>query len=214
MQRIINWLSTSTHAGVLYNVDTRLRPSGSAGLLVTGIDAFARYQEEQAWSWEHQALFRARAIAGDADLMQQFETLRCDILSQPRDTEILRRRVCEMRDKMLLERIGSSNGFEPKLDRGGIIDVEFLVQFLVLAHAADHPALLKFPDTIRGLEGLEQIGVLSAKDSGTLSAAYQALRAAVHRAALQGKTALLEAAELSRPRDIVMRFWQRFLESS
>ncbi len=211
VQRIISWLSTATHAGALYEVDTRLRPSGTAGLLVTGIEAFARYQEEQAWSWEHQALFRARAIAGDPQLMDQFETLRRNILSQPRDREVLRRRVCEMREKMLTELTGRATGFDPKQDLGGIIDVEFLVQFLVLVHAADHPSLLHYPDTIRGLEGLEQIGVLSNEESETLSSAYRELRAAVHRSALQGTPALLEEAEFSAQRATVGEFWRRFV---
>src|SRR5690606_9832593 len=117
-QRLIHLLSTPTAAGVLYEVDTRLRPSGQAGLLVSSLEAFEKYQREQAWTWEHQALLRARPVAGDAELAAAFETLRRQVLGQARDAQALRREVFEMRGRMRGEQ-RAKDGFDLKAGRGG-----------------------------------------------------------------------------------------------
>src|SRR5690606_23070528 len=149
-QRLLHVLSTHTAAGPLYEVDTRLRPSGASGLLVSTLAAFESYQAEDAWTWEHQALLRARAVAGDAALRDGFERVRRAVLTRPRDVAKLRAEVADMRVRMRAELGRAGPGeFDLKQDAGGIADIEFLVQYLVLAHAAEHPALVDCPDNIR-----------------------------------------------------------------
>ncbi|MGH8312350.1 MAG: bifunctional [glutamate--ammonia ligase]-adenylyl-L-tyrosine phosphorylase/[glutamate--ammonia-ligase] adenylyltransferase, partial [Gammaproteobacteria bacterium] len=161
-QRIINILSIPTSSGVLYQVDTRLRPSGTAGLIVSSLEAFTRYQREHAWTWEHQALLRARPVAGDEIVGMTFNALRREILGRPREAEALKHEVADMRARMLKEHVQAGEGFDLKLDVGGLTDIEFLVQYWVLANAATHPTLLDWTDNIRNLEGLVATGVLTA----------------------------------------------------
>jgi glutamate-ammonia-ligase adenylyltransferase len=140
-QRLNLWLTTRTSSGVLFETDLRLRPSGEAGLLVSSIEAFAKYQEESAWVWEHQALTRARACAGDARVGAAFEDIRRRILVRPRDAAALAKEVLAMRERLHAAHPNASGLFDVKHDRGGMIDLEFIVQFLVLSHAARHPGL-------------------------------------------------------------------------
>ena len=218
-QRIIHLLSARTAAGILYEVDTRLRPSGRAGLLVTSVEAFARYQHEEAWTWEHQALVRARPVAGSAAIGEAFSQIRREVLSQPRDRQQLRTEVRDMRERMRRE-LGSGQRPELNLkqDRGGIADIEFMVQYEVLAGAREHPALLTWSDNIRQLDALEQAGLLSADDASTLRDAYRALRRLVHRLTLEGRGSILGEGELEpsilRHRDPVVRLWQRLMEAN
>ncbi|MGH8403149.1 MAG: bifunctional [glutamate--ammonia ligase]-adenylyl-L-tyrosine phosphorylase/[glutamate--ammonia-ligase] adenylyltransferase, partial [Gammaproteobacteria bacterium] len=121
-QRVINVLSIPTSSGAMYQVDTRLRPSGAAGLIVSSLDSFARYQRAQAWTWEHQALLRARPVAGDSEVSAEFEALRREVLGKPRDAQMLRREVAEMRVRMLREHPVSAGEFDLKLDAGGLTD--------------------------------------------------------------------------------------------
>ena len=144
-QRIIHILSTHTTSGRLYEADMRLRPSGASGLLVSSFSSFAKYQYNDAWTWEHQALVRARAVAGDKALIDCFESLRKQILCQPRDTQKLREDVISMRKKMR-DHLGSKKNdeqgnplFHLKHDKGGIVDIEFMMQYAVLAHAHKTP---------------------------------------------------------------------------
>ena len=134
-QRINTWLTSFTPAGVLYETDLRLRPDGASGLLVSGFDAFEEYQRTKAWTFEHQALTRARFVAGEADIGKRFEALRIEILRMPRDPAQLREEVTTMRSKMLEGHPNPSGLFDIKHDRGGIVDVEFVVQYLVLGYA-------------------------------------------------------------------------------
>ncbi|HEY6044461.1 MAG TPA: bifunctional [glutamate--ammonia ligase]-adenylyl-L-tyrosine phosphorylase/[glutamate--ammonia-ligase] adenylyltransferase, partial [Nitrosospira sp.] len=140
-QRINAWLTSYTSAGLLYETDLRLRPNGSSGLLVSSIEAFDQYQRNHAWVWEHQALTRARFVAGDSRVGEAFEKTRRDVLRQRRDLPSLKHEVLAMRQKMLDAHPNSSGLFDVKHDRGGIIDVEFIVQYLILGHACDYPEL-------------------------------------------------------------------------
>lgn len=188
-QRVVHVLSAQTSSGRLYEIDLRLRPDGDSGLVATTLSALRRYQLESAWTWEHQALVRSRAVAGDGSLKRSLESLRREVLSLPRDHQNLAREVCDMRRKMRVEHEAAT---EPsahaclKLDAGGIVDIEFVVQYLVLAHAHEYPALADWSDVIRVLAMLDQRGLVSGDTAEALSQAYLAYRGAVHRLALRG----------------------------
>lgn len=207
-QRLIHLLSTPTTAGVLYEVDTRLRPSGKAGLLVSSMEAFEKYQCEEAWTWEHQALLRARAVAGDDTLAKEFEMLRRQILCRPRDAETLRREVVEMRARMRDERAIPADGFDLKAGRGGITDIEFLAQYWILREAHAAPELLEFTDTIRFIEGLESCGRVPAERLAGLADAYRELRQAAHAQALQGEPPRVAGNAHTAARARVIEIWK------
>nr|WP_296752452.1 bifunctional [glutamate--ammonia ligase]-adenylyl-L-tyrosine phosphorylase/[glutamate--ammonia-ligase] adenylyltransferase [Thioalkalivibrio sp.] len=186
-QRVVHLLGAFTPAGRLYEVDTRLRPSGVSGLLVTSLEAFARYQKGSAWTWEHQALVRARCVAGDPELGERFAQVRERVLAQPRDREALRAEVVEMRGRMLEEHASrDADVFDLKRDRGGITDIEFMVQYWVLANAHDHPELCAWPDKVRTLEVLGQVGVITPELGTALADAYRDMRNRIHRLTLSG----------------------------
>ena len=173
-QRLIHFLTTRTPAGILYEVDMRLRPSGKAGPLVTNLPAFRGYQKQHAWTWEHQALVRARAIAGAPALRQAFAAVRHEILCLPRDPGKLMRDVCEMREKMAATHVPvSEHGFHLKHDRGGIVDIEFMVQYWVLRWANSHPALTRHTDNIHIMEALAAEQLLDGARVRQLSEAYR-----------------------------------------
>ena len=212
-QRVIHMLTARIGAGVLYEVDTRLRPSGGSGLLVSSVDAFATYQRENAWTWEHQALVRARSIAGASALTARFEQIRREILRQPRDPGTLRREVREMRERMRDAIDPAEQGrFHIKQGRGGIADIEFMVQYNVLANAQRYPELLYYTDNIRQLDGLEQTGILTSADADLLRDAYRTLRRRSHLLKLQEKSSLISNSELSDYRQGVIRLWQTLME--
>ena len=142
-QRLNTWLTSTTAAGRLYDTDLRLRPDGAAGLLVSSFSAFRKYQRETAWTWEHQALTRARFVGGDAAIGAAFEAERIAILRLPRDRARLAADVIEMRGKMHAGHPNRSASFDLKHDPGGMVDIEFIVQFLVLAYAHRHQALTR-----------------------------------------------------------------------
>jgi glutamate-ammonia-ligase adenylyltransferase len=219
-QRIIHLITTQTNSGQLYEVDMRLRPSGAAGLLVSSLGAFSRYQENEAWTWEHQALVRARVLVGSTDVGRQFEAVRASVLGRERDLTKLRQEVSEMRAKMR-DNLGTrttaagkgANAFEPtarfdlKQDAGGIVDIEFMVQYAALAWSREHPALLRYTDNIRILEGLEEVGLMAAADAGLLREAYKAYRSAAHRQALQNDPGVVAGDQFATERREVMRIW-------
>ncbi|MEH6357799.1 MAG: bifunctional [glutamate--ammonia ligase]-adenylyl-L-tyrosine phosphorylase/[glutamate--ammonia-ligase] adenylyltransferase [Pseudomonadales bacterium] len=223
-QRIIHLLTTFTSAGQLYEVDMRLRPSGSSGLLVTSVEGFERYQNKQAWTWEHQALMRARVIAGDQRVAQQFERLRDEILSKPRDAAELRQQVREMRGKITevyathkRDEETLKTTFGLKYDAGGIVDIEFIVQYAVLRWSQNHPELLQYSDNIRVLEVLEQLELFSAEDAELLREGYKALRTVIHHltlAQLPSRLSMDEVAQrgLDEYREAVMRIWTQVLK--
>lgn len=211
-QRIINMLSANLFSGVLYEVDMRLRPSGNSGLLVSSINAFATYQENDAWTWEHQALVRARFVAGDVNLAQRFQEYRASTLCKQRNGEQLKREVNQMRDKMR-DNLAVKNPdlFDLKQGVGGIADIEFLVQYGVLRFAHEHNNLVKYPDNVRLLEGLQTAGVLSEQESTVLKSAYCEYRNLTHRLALQNKKALVPNQTLKDYRGKVQEVWKRLL---
>ena len=212
-QRMIHILSTHTQSGELYEIDTRLRPSGASGLMVSSVGAFEDYQKERAWTWEHQALVRARVVAGDPAIAEAFDTIRRAVLGQKRDREKLRQEVLEMRDKMRSQLSKDEEGaFDLKQGRGGIADIEFMVQYAVLAWACDYPALLDYTDNIRLLEGLAACSLMPPDDVALLSDAYRAYRARVHRLKLQDLPAIAGEDEFRNYREGVVRIWREWME--
>ena len=208
-QRVIHMLSTMTPSGVAYEIDMRLRPSGNSGLLVSTLTAFEKYQRESAWTWEHQALVRARVVAGDQKLAAEFSQLRHSILTQPRDEQFLRSEVEEMREKMRKHLGGSvkDGKYSLKQGVGGIVDIEFMVQFAVLAWAHNHPELTRWSDSIRILESLARCGLLSEQQSSQLIDAYKRYRSAGHRLQLKNQLAEVDSSEFSQWRRIVTAQW-------
>ncbi len=212
-QRIIHMLETLTPSGVLYEVDMRLRPSGASGQLVPAMQAFSEYQQQEAWTWEHQALVRARVVAGDPSIAEAFTRVRRRVLSQARDTAELRAAVREMRERMRQELASRRAGhFDLKQDPGGIADIEFVVQYGLLAWSHDHPELLEYTDNMRLLDGFAAAGLLPAGEVRCLQDAYKAYRARGHRLSLQGLGAEVEDAEFSEQRDCVIKVWRRLME--
>lgn len=161
-QRVMHLFSTRTSSGILYEVDARLRPSGAAGMLVSTVAAFEDYQCNEAWTWEHQALVRARVVYGEPAIQQQFEQIRQRILCRERDGDALRTEVREMREKMRQHHASKDIGFDIKADAGGITDIEFIAQYLVLRYAAQEPRLTRWSDNVRILELLARHGVMEA----------------------------------------------------
>ncbi len=212
-QRMIHLYTARTASGVLYEVDVRLRPNGNAGLLVSSLDAFAAYQKNDAWTWEHQALLRARPIAGDARVAACFEAIRREVLGRPRDAAVLRVEVREMREKMraTLDRSGHGR-FDVKQGSGGVADIEFMVQYLALRWAHEHPALLDWTDNIRQLETLARLGLIDARTAQQLTDAYRAFRGVIHRNALQEEPALAPDRLLGTERRLVQGLWRTLME--
>jgi len=209
-QRMIHLFATRTPSGILYEVDMRLRPNGNSGMLVSSMKAFESYQAERAWTWEHQALVRARVVAGDPRVAARFEAVRREILARRRDPAGLRDEVVRMREKMRAS-LDKSKGdrFDLKQGRGGIVDIEFMVQYAVLRWACDYPELLGWTDNIRLLETLSRQGLLSGDAADRLMDAYRALRAAYHRTALQDQAVLIGADQLLDEQRLVRQVWEQ-----
>lgn len=215
-QRIIHILDTFTPAGMLYEVDVRLRPEGKSGLLVTPLEAFESYQEERAWTWEHQALVRARPVAGDPQLGERFRALREQLLGRPRDPETLRQAVTDMREKMYRNLAKEGAGeFDLKQGRGGIADIEFMVQYMTLRWGhdcgRDHPGLLRWTDNIRLLESLAEAGAMTPNDAEALAEAYRSLRGRIHRQALAERSNVEPADAFAGERETVQRLWNQYM---
>ena len=211
-QRIMHLFSTRTSSGILYEVDARLRPSGAAGMLVTTADAFADYQQNEAWTWEHQALVRARVVYGDPQLKSRFDEIRRAILMTPRDGEKLQTEVREMREKMRAH-LGNKHRerFDLKADAGGITDIEFIAQYLVLGHAHQKPKLTRWSDNVRILELLAQNDIMDEQEAQALTHAYTTLRDALHHLALQEQPGHVPETEFAGERAQVSASWQKWL---
>jgi len=206
-QRLIHIISTNTPAGVLYEIDSRLRPNGGSGLLVNNLKGFERYQQEDAWIWEHQALVRARAIAGDSETMAKFEQIRRKILSQPRDIKQLKQAIIEMRDKMRQQLDKSGKQFDLKQGKGGIVDIEFIVQYCVLRWASEHPDLLDTTGVLPSLQLFAKHQLFEQQATQQLSEAYKTYRAATHKLVLQNKKALVADDKYVEHREVVGKWW-------
>ncbi len=220
-QRMIHILTTQTRSGDLYEVDMRLRPSGNSGMIVASMKAFEEYQQKHAWTWEHQALVRARVLCGSQQAADEFQAIRNATLSQPRDLGSLREEVRAMRQKMV-DNLGSKDTsgqqFHLKQDAGGIVDIEFLVQYGVLAWSHQYPELLDVTDNMRLLDAFDTAGLMDPQDCQTLQETYLSYRAETHRRALQKQKLLLDSDTLSKlgfnaRRNDVTRLWKLWLET-
>jgi [glutamine synthetase] adenylyltransferase / [glutamine synthetase]-adenylyl-L-tyrosine phosphorylase len=208
VQRLVHVLSVHTAAGRLYEVDTRLRPSGKGGLLVQGLDGFDAYQRSEAWTWEHQALLRARAVAGDPVLRERFEAMRRDILRFAVRRDTLRDDVRAMRERMRAELSKSGPGqFDLKQDAGGITDIEFLAQYWTLHWAERYPELVTYSDNIRQLESLASADLVPQATVDVLTGAYRAYRQRMHHLSLEAANNVVSADEFADTRAAVTAIW-------
>lgn len=207
-QKIRHILDTKMLSGILYEVDLRLRPSGNSGLLVTHIKSYEGYLRNEAWTWEHQALVRGRFIAGDKNLQQQYEAIRHRILSLSREHEKLKTEVRDMREKMREVLATKEAGrFDLKQSKGGIADIEFIVQFGILDQSATYPDLTTYSDNIRQIESLAAHGFFTAEQAKALKAAYCHYRDVGHREVLQGHKAIADESEFAQQREFVEKLW-------
>ncbi len=211
VRKLITWLTLRTSAGELFDIDTALRPNGNSGLLVTSITSFEQYQRGRgsttAWTWEHQALTRARWCAGTPALAERFEAVRREVLAAPRDHAALRQQVQAMRDKVRAARPVKAGLFDVKHSAGGMMDAEFAVQYLVLAHAAAHPQLQANVGNIALLQRAEACGLLPPGVGEAAANAYRELRRAQHRARLDEQPTQFPADTLTTERDAVLALW-------
>src|SRR6185437_5140261 len=206
-QRVNNWMTTPTSAGVLYEIDLRLRPDGIKGLMVSSIAAFRDYETKRAWTWEHQALTRARACAGDTALGARFEAVRDEILAVPRERAKLFEEIVAMRRRMRAEQ--KSQAHDLKHVEGGVIDLEFCVQALVLAYGPGHPRLRENKGNHTLLHRCAELGLVEAGIASPAADAYLAMRRRLHRAGLNDEeTVRVGEGELEPERAAVTRLWK------
>lgn len=220
-KRMINWLTAYTSTGSLFEIDTRLRPNGSAGFLVTNAEAFRKYQmregDNAAWVWEHQALTRARFSSGNQAVGLFFDAVRSEVLSQKREIDQLRSEILEMRRKVHAGHPNPSASFDLKHDAGGMVDIEFIVQFLVLAYSHEHPQLIGNLGNIALLRIAQELGLISAQSALQVGDAYRLLRARQHRLRLDGAEKIrvnLDAEiQLLEARQSVLKLWQEIFHA-
>ncbi len=211
-QRLSSWLNSMTAGGVLYETDLRLRPDGDAGLLVSSLAAFREYQLKRAWTWEHQALTRARFCAGDRALAAPFDAIRNEILALPRDRAALKAEIIAMRDKMRGEKKDRADALDLKHTRGGIIDVEFIVQYLILAYSHEHPEFLGNLGNFALLTRAAALGILDESIAAQVGKAYLAYRERQHRARTNNEPKTWIAPdEFAAEREAVSAAWQSLL---
>jgi [glutamine synthetase] adenylyltransferase / [glutamine synthetase]-adenylyl-L-tyrosine phosphorylase len=212
VRKLINWLTVKTGDGDLYEIDTALRPNGNSGLLVSTFEAYADYQcqrgENTAWTWEHQAMTRARFCLGAPELKARFDTVRASVINAKRDVASLRQEIVAMRDKLRAAHSVKPDLFDVKHSAGGMVDVEFAVQYLVLAHAAQHPALLANVGNIALLLSAEKAGLLPSGVGEAAGSAYRELRRVQHRARLDEQPTQIPAAELEKECKAIKALWQ------
>ena len=211
-QRIMHIFNTRMASGILYELDMRLRPSGNSGLLVVHFNTFAQYQREDAWTWEHQALVRTRAVYGHKDVINKFNRLRQQILCLPRDHKILAQNVIGMRNKMR-NHLDKSNrrDIDVKQGIGGLVDIEFLAQYLVLKNSHQYPNVAKYSDNISIFSQLYSSDILNSQQRKLLTQAYCQLRDQTHRAALQDQDSLLDEHIFQQYAGDIVNIWQLFL---
>ncbi|PKM10094.1 MAG: bifunctional [glutamate--ammonia ligase]-adenylyl-L-tyrosine phosphorylase/[glutamate--ammonia-ligase] adenylyltransferase [Gammaproteobacteria bacterium HGW-Gammaproteobacteria-10] len=211
-QKVMHMLNTRMLSGILYEADMRLRPSGNAGLLVTHVRVYEDYLRDNAWTFEHQALVRGRFIAGDPALKKKFEAIRRRILCLPREHETLKKEVRDMREKMRENLATKEPGrFDLKQSKGGIADIEFIVQFAVLDQAAKTAALVTYTDNVRLLDGLAHYGYMPEEVAAALKQAYCSYRDAGHKQALQDNQATVCADEFADNIALVERLWHEYM---
>jgi glutamate-ammonia-ligase adenylyltransferase len=220
-KRMINWLTAFTSTGSLFEIDTRLRPNGSAGFLVTNAEAFQKYQlregDNAAWVWEHQALTRARFSAGNAGVGVFFDAVRSEVLAQKRNVDQLRAEILEMRRKVHAGHPNVGGDFDLKHDSGGMVDIEFIVQFLVLGYAYSHPRLIGNLGNIALLGIAGEAGLIDPLLAQSAGDAYRILRSRQHRLRLDGaektRIQLDGEPELAAARNIVRKLWSEIFKA-
>ncbi|MDE1183379.1 bifunctional [glutamate--ammonia ligase]-adenylyl-L-tyrosine phosphorylase/[glutamate--ammonia-ligase] adenylyltransferase [Paraburkholderia sp.] len=215
-RRLITWLTMATGAGTLFDVDLRLRPNGESGLLVTDLDAFRRYQLREgdaantAWVWEHQALSRARYCAGDTEIGAKFEAIRTQVLTTPREEAALSKEIVEMRERVGAGHPNRTPLFDLKHDRGGMVDIEFTVQYWVLLHAARDPELIRNTGNIALLREVSRQGLMTEDEAETVGAAYRRYRKLQHKLRLDGmEKARVPPDTVIAEREAVLGLWTR-----
>jgi len=217
VRKLIHWLSVKTSEGDLYEIDTALRPNGNSGLLVTSLEAFADYQTQRgsntAWTWEHQAMTRARSCGGDTALREKLEAVREEVINAPRDHHALKDEIIAMRNKLSAARPVKPDVFDVKHSAGGMVDVEFAVQYLVLAFARQHPALLANVGNIQLLERSEQAGLLPSGVGVAAGNAYRALRKVQHQARLDELATQIPLADAREWQEDVLALWRAVFEN-
>jgi len=213
-RRLVMWLTTATGAGTLFDIDLRLRPNGASGLMVTSLEAFRQYQLREgdaantAWVWEHQALSRARFSAGDAGLGLAFDAIRARVMALPRDSAALAKEIVAMRARVAEGHPNRTLLFDLKQDRGGMVDIEFAVQYLILLHAGAHPQLVRNTGNINLLHELAALGLLSEQHADQAGAAYRTYRGLQHKLRLDGmEVARVEPARVAGERADVLAMW-------
>jgi glutamate-ammonia-ligase adenylyltransferase len=214
-QRVMHLLTMHSAAGRLYEVDVRLRPSGKGGMLITRIGAFAEYQEKEAWTWEHQALLHARAVAGDAGLRADFERVRVEALMNHVRRDKLREEVRDMRLRMRRELSRARHGsgqFDIKQDPGGTADIEFLAQYWALLYAGSHPPVVMFADTIRQLESVASADLVPQATVDVLTRAYRRYREHSHHLSLEGREPVVPGEQFRETRDEVTAIWNATMD--
>ena len=211
IQRIIHLFNIRTSSGILYEIDVRLRPDGDSGLLVSSLNAFESYQKNEAWTWEHQALVRARPIFGDQSLIDDFSRIRREVLQVKRDPDKLRHDVIEMRHKMREHLIkAGDNEFDLKQGNGGMVDIEFLAQYLVLSNAYKYPEILtRWSDNVRIIESCVDCQLISPEDACKLKQAYLNIRDKAHHRSLRGQERTVSNQHLGDERNFVIDFWNK-----
>ncbi len=209
VQRFAHIAAAPTRFGALYQLDMRLRPSGNAGPLATSLEAFVRYQNENAWTWEHQALLRARPIAGDASLARRFEAVRRDVLLRRREEAELAEDIVSMRARLRKAHYTERPGrFDIKHGPGGLLDTEFLIQYWLLHNARRHPEVVEYSDHMRQLDGLAASGAVPEATCRSVQAAYLDYRTAVHRLTLLGETRVVGAERFREQREQIAALWR------
>jgi glutamate-ammonia-ligase adenylyltransferase len=209
-QRLVHIISTRTAAGRCYEIDLRLRPSGDSGPLVATIKRMQGYQREKAWTWEHQALVRARVIAGDKTLAEKFNALRKEILTRSRNDENLQKDIVEMREKMRSAKISLHSGkFDLKQGRGGIVDIEFMVQYMVLRRANEYPQLTTHTETLELLDALVNLGLLEREQHRILSVAFSNWLEKSYQLKLNERNAVISDSVEKPLRRQVIEIWDK-----
>ena len=211
--RIMHILQTKMPSGILYEADMRLRPNGNSGLIINSLKAFREYELEKAWIWEHQALVRARFIGGDKRMLEQYQAVRQEILSPCREEESLKKEVRDMRSKMRVSLAKKKKGFfDIKQGFGGIADIEFIVQFMVLNNACHHPILLKWTDNVRILETMAQTELLPESMVQDFIDCYRMFRDRLHQLSLQEVSGIVPEDEFKEEREKIQGYWTEIME--
>ncbi len=218
VRKLINWLTVKTGEGDLYEIDTALRPNGNAGLLVTSFASYSAYQQQRgsntAWTWEHQAMTRARCVLGDASLRQRFDAVRLSVITAQRDANSLRSEIMAMRERMAQAHTDKPGLFDIKQSAGGMIDAEFVMQFLVLSESGRHPELIANTGNIALLERAEVLGLLPVAIGHAAATAYRSLRQVQHTARLNEEPTQVDALKLTNERQAIQALWQAVFPSA